>query len=90
MNGRFLLSRRLAWAALGVVLSCLTMNSRGGTPATETPGAFQNSGGVAFTNPVVATGADPWVVRWREYYYFCQSAGGRGVWVSRASRLQDL
>jgi GH43 family beta-xylosidase len=43
----------------------------------------------SFTNPVVASGADPWVVRHGSYYYFCQS-GGRQVRVARSERLRDL
>jgi GH43 family beta-xylosidase len=43
-----------------------------------------------FTNPVVASGADPWVIRWRGNYYFCQSRGSRGIWISKAARLEDI
>ncbi len=43
----------------------------------------------SFTNPVCARGADPWVVRWGNAYYYCRSAGGR-IRVSRAERLQDI
>ncbi len=42
-----------------------------------------------FSNPVVARGADPWVVRRDGSYFFCQSRGG-SVWVNKCSRLQDL
>jgi len=45
-----------------------------------------------FANPVVAHGQDPWVVRWQTNYYLCQSrpAPAAGVWVNRASRLEDI
>ena len=43
-----------------------------------------------FTNPIVAGGADPWVVRWHGQYYYCQSGGGHAIWVSRSPKLQDL
>ncbi len=43
-----------------------------------------------FTNPIVARGADPWVIQWRGDYYFCQSRGGRGVSVSKAARLEEI
>ncbi len=42
-----------------------------------------------FTNPVVTTGADPWVVRHRGHYFLCQSRRG-GIWVNQSLRLQDL
>ncbi len=42
-----------------------------------------------FTNPVAARGQDPWVVVWKTNYCFCE-ARGNGIWVSRASRLQDI
>ncbi|MCC7377069.1 MAG: glycoside hydrolase family 43 protein [Verrucomicrobiales bacterium] len=42
-----------------------------------------------FTNPVVASGADPWVIRWEDDYYLCQSKGG-GISVARSRRLQDI
>jgi GH43 family beta-xylosidase len=45
--------------------------------------------GHLFTNPVVAHGADPWVIRWQSNYYFCQSRPD-GVWVNRATRLEDI
>lgn len=45
---------------------------------------------LTFTNPVAASGADPWVVQTNGAYYFCQSRGGRGVWVGKTARLEDL
>ena len=58
-------------------------------------GALVTAGGLraataTFTNPVASTGADPWVIRWQGHYYFCQSRGGRGVWISRSERLRDV
>jgi GH43 family beta-xylosidase len=49
------------------------------------PGAV----GATFTNPIVASGADPWVVQSDGNYYLCQSRG-RGVWVARSERLEAL
>ena len=42
-----------------------------------------------FTNPVVASGADPWVIGKDAYYYLCQSRRG-SIWVNRSTRLQDI
>ena len=36
-----------------------------------------------FTNPIVSSGADPWVIQRSENYFFCQSHR-RGIYVSRA------
>ncbi len=40
-------------------------------------------------NPVMASGADPWVVRRGESYFMCQSRRG-SIWVSRFRRLRDM
>lgn len=42
-----------------------------------------------FTNPVVASGADPWIVQWQDKYYFCQSRQG-GIYVKATSHLTKL
>jgi GH43 family beta-xylosidase len=42
-----------------------------------------------FTNPVVRSGADPWVIRRGGRYYCCRSRGG-SVWVGRSARLQEI
>jgi len=43
-----------------------------------------------FVNPVAGTGADPWVIRHDGHYFYCQSRGGTGIWVSKADRLVDI
>jgi GH43 family beta-xylosidase len=57
-------------------------------PAPLSPPAGEPARG-SFTNPVCASGADPWVTRWRGAYYYCRSSRG-GVYVSRSERLQDV
>lgn len=42
-----------------------------------------------FTNPIVASGADPWVIRWEKHYYYCSARSDR-VYVSRADSLVDI
>ncbi len=42
-----------------------------------------------FTNPVVSSGQDPWVIRYNDAYYLCQSSRGR-IRVNKSKRLQDL
>lgn len=43
-----------------------------------------------FTNPI-GEGADPWVIKRGDYYYFCGSAGGgvEGIYVSKSKKLTD-
>lgn len=41
--------------------------------------------GATFTNPVKATGADPYVVQWRHAYYLIESRDG-GIWVTRSAK----
>lgn len=43
-----------------------------------------------FTNPILESGADPWVIRHGDDYFLCQSRGGQGVYVVRASSPVDL
>ena len=45
--------------------------------------------GGTFTNPVVARGADPWVIQAKTNYYFCQSRRG-GIYVKASSQLTEL
>ncbi|MFN2169263.1 MAG: family 43 glycosylhydrolase, partial [Anaerolineae bacterium] len=42
-----------------------------------------------FTNPIVDRGQDPWVIRWRGAYYFCQSRRNR-VYVTRSEGLLGI
>jgi GH43 family beta-xylosidase len=42
-----------------------------------------------FRNPVVRSGADPWVIRHAGAYFLCQSRRN-GIWVNRFNRLQDI
>src|SRR6266568_4233952 len=43
-----------------------------------------------FVNPVAKSGADPWVIHHDGHYYYCQSHGGKDVWVSKSDRLVDI
>ena len=43
-----------------------------------------------FVNPIVKSGADPWVVLWRGEYVYCRVSDGGRIVVSRARRLQDI
>ena len=43
-----------------------------------------------FTNPVVPFGADPWVIRYRDEYWYCHAGRGNTIWVDRTQQLQNL
>src|SRR5687768_14596505 len=42
-----------------------------------------------FTNPIVTSGADPWVTLGKEKYYYCFVRAGRII-VTRADAIPDL
>ncbi len=42
-----------------------------------------------FTNPIVDNAADPWVLRWRNLYYYCR-VNRCSIWVSEARQLQNI
>ncbi len=46
-------------------------------------------GANTFTNPVAASGADPWVIQHDGDYYYCQSRRN-GIYVKKVSRLENL
>ena len=48
-----------------------------------------DTGGNTFTNPIVNRGADPWVIRWNNQYYYC-SSHSNAVWVNAAMNLEDI
>ncbi len=77
-------------AANGGAPSVLTAPKAGGETLTNAA-MVQHPTRAArtFTNPVVASGADPWVIRHEGAYYFCQSERGH-IKVNRAERLQDI
>ncbi|MGZ8938101.1 MAG: glycoside hydrolase family 43 protein [Limisphaerales bacterium] len=43
-----------------------------------------------FTNPVIASGADPWVIFWNDHYYLSQVRRGGSIWVNRFKNLSDI
>ncbi len=57
-------------------------------PVRHAPAAGPHSTNV-IANPILPSGADPWVVRGGDHYYLCQSRRG-GLWVNRSTRLQDI
>jgi len=43
-----------------------------------------------FTNPIAASGADPWLIRQGDDYFLVQSRGGRDICVARAASPVDI
>lgn len=73
----FVMTRFFQWLTGGLILV-------GGSLLLLFPAAAGT-----FTNPVVARGADPWVVQRQDNYYFCQSRRG-GIYVKASPRLTEL
>jgi GH43 family beta-xylosidase len=44
----------------------------------------------AFVNPIVDSGADPWVIPWRNDYYYCRTGDNGSIQVAKAHRLEDI
>lgn len=44
---------------------------------------------VTFTNPVVTDGADPWVIRYQDVYYYCFATDDR-IWISCSKNLHEI
>lgn len=70
--------------ALAVVLALAGCGGGGGTPPVIDPPPAS----CTFTNPLAA-GADPWVVRQGDTYYYAQSINN-GVWISKSTSLTGV
>ena len=55
---------RIAQAAIGAVFVLLCSAA-----------GFAQSGGDTFTNPLLDSGPDPWVIQWKGFYYYMNSTG---------------
>jgi hypothetical protein len=43
-----------------------------------------------FTNPVLDTGPDPWVITWKGFYYYMNTTGANlTVWKTRAVNVRN-
>lgn len=42
-----------------------------------------------FQNPIIKSGADPWVIQHNGFYYYCFSGDG-GIGVTKSKKLQDI
>ena len=55
----------------------------------QTPPTVRADRPTTFTNPVMARGADPWVIQWEGQYIMSQSRGGVGVFIGATPHLYD-
>ncbi|WP_141732195.1 family 43 glycosylhydrolase [Oligoflexus tunisiensis] len=46
--------------------------------------------GSVFRNPIVSSGADPWVMYKDGFYYYCRSDGRSTIYISKARSLLDI
>jgi GH43 family beta-xylosidase len=79
-------SRPMVAAAGFAVLSIAACGGGGGGGGT--PPVIEPPASCTFTNPLV-TGADPWVVKQGDSYYFAQSINN-GIWISKATTLTGV
>ncbi len=73
---------------LPFLLFCLILK---GLPFTAVSAQDDETAGLpdeerSYSNPVLATGADPWIIKQGPFYYYC-SAAGNGIFVSRWGAL---
>jgi GH43 family beta-xylosidase len=83
-----MVSERVVGRAIPVALAlCLTATGCN-SGATGSNGNGPPPPPCTFTNPITP-GADPWVVRHGDTYYFVRSADN-GIWVHRSNKLSDV
>lgn len=75
--------------ALGAAEGVLQTPASAVAKSADRPVSIDSQPIRTFKNPVVESGADPWVVQHNGAYYFCQSHRG-AIEVNKAARLQDL
>ena len=76
--------RRLAAAAALLLAVPLAACSTGAARGAASP----SPSGPTFENPILSTGADPWVIRWQHHYLLAESRDG-GIWLTE-SPTDDL
>jgi GH43 family beta-xylosidase len=56
------------------------------------PGAWRviSSSHGLFRNPIIGTGADPWVTHKDGFYYYCRTDGQSSIFITRAQHLLDI
>ncbi len=73
---------RIAATLVAAALGAATHSGGQAAPAT-------GSHGNTFTNPLLETGPDPWVVWWKGFYYYSNSSG-RNLTLRKTADITDL
>ena len=71
------------------LLSCGKDSGGGGTTPTPTPPTPPPPTATTFTNPLLASGPDPWVVQKDGYYYYMATTGGN-VTIRKTAKMSEL
>lgn len=64
------MKRKIGVLALGLALGTVC-----GVAQSTAAGSASDSANDTFTNPLLNSGADPWVVQWKGFYYYSNTAG---------------
>src|SRR5687768_17374584 len=81
--------RKWFFVLLFVAASCAcSKKSTGGNGTTNPPVVVENS----FTNPLLPSGPDPWIIRKDNMYYYTHTLGNRiALWkTAKVSELKDV
>jgi GH43 family beta-xylosidase len=76
LEGKIMKRSLLMIFIYAITINCFNQPSHTGTSRT-------------FTNPLFPSGADPWIVRHNEYYYYCSSAEN-GIIIRRGKDINEL
>ena len=77
----------VVFAASGAMLTSSCMQAIRAQTTEQQPNlAIKRS----FTNPILHTGADPWVTKHNGAYYYCGSGGGAAIFVGKSDTLQTI
>ena len=71
----------------GLALLCRVSDNAAQVPPTSSPSALVH--GDTFTNPLLQTGPDPWVVCWKGFYYYSNSTG-KDLTLRKTADITDL
>ena len=75
-------SHKIYFLYLLIAFTCLSCMSFPDSQADETTPP-------TFTNPIIVSGQDPWVIQRDKSYFYCYSRKGQ-IWVSRANNLLSI
>src|SRR4051812_38720744 len=74
-----------SFLVLTTIICCNKNSDNGGTPVVPPPTAADTS----FTNPLLSTGPDPWVIKKDTMYYYTHTLGNR-IGIFATSKMSAL